>query len=205
MKKWRTKTECLEYIRDNDLETTPRYFGRDTWILKDPSVDGDMAPPPPMHKPPTRDAPPVASTETVETRTRTVRMKWMGASGSRPTRILELPVPMISKHEKTGEIEFSPESDVPVGVADALDRLLGKDSPFKRIDGSTPKPKQPIIDRCGFFESKNDCRDYITNQSGENKVMEKLLMDAEPVYMGFGRWAVTNHPIHDDEHEAVLA
>lgn len=198
MKKWKTKTECLEYIRDNNLETKPRYFGRDTWILKDPSVDGEVAPP-------ASNAPVMDSTEVRETRTGTVRMKWMGASSTRQTRILELPVPMISKHEKTGEIAFSPESDVPAGVADALDRLLGKDSPFKRIDGSTPKPKQPIIDRCGFFESKSDCRDYIENQSGENKVMEKLLMDAEPVYMGFGRWAVTNHPIHEDEHEAVPA
>ena len=198
MKKWRTKTECLEYIRDNNLETKPRYFGRDTWILKDPLEERGVPPPP-------SDAPVVASTETRETRTSTVRMRWMGASGTRPTRILELPVPLISTHEKTGELVFSPESDVPVGVADALDRLLGKDSPFKRIDGSTPKPQQPIIDRCGFFESKSDCRDYITNQSGENKVMQALLQDAEPVYMGFGRWAVTNHLIHDDEQEAVPA
>ena len=196
MQKWKTKTECQEFITTHGLATTPRYFGRDTWILKDPSVDvGSPVPAP--------DSAPVASDEHRETRPRMVRMKWMGSA--RKTRVLELPVPLISKHEKTGEIHFTPESDVPIGVADALDRLLGPDSPFKRIDGSTPKPKQPIIDRCGFFDSKTDCREYITNQSGENKIMQKLLEDAEPVYMGFGRWAVTNHPIHDDEHEAVLA
>lgn len=56
-------------------------------------------------------------------------------------RILELPVPFISRSDKIGEIHFDPEADVPEDVAEILERDFG--ATFERVNVTSVKAKQP--------------------------------------------------------------
>ena len=116
-------------------------------------------------------------------------MVCMRYTGPKARYVLELPVPFISKSEKTGEIIFEDGvADVPEDVADALDKLLGKNSPFSRVNGTQPQPRPPVVEDTPASPSvvhkkwptKSECQAYIdANQ-----------IHGKPRYFGRQTWII---------------
>lgn len=117
----------------------------------------------------------------------TVRLRY---AGPKKRYVLELPVPFVSKCEKVGEIVFEPEADVPVEVAEALEKLLGADSPFLRVSGTSPLSRPPIVEEAPAsppvvpkkWPTKAECQAFID----ANKIQGK------PRYFGRQTWIVNN-------------
>lgn len=71
---------------------------------------------------------------------KTVRLRWLG---SRPVRVLDLPVPLLSLSEKIGEVRFDPEGDLPEEFLEPLMALPGAKELFEVVTEKPPQQPQP--------------------------------------------------------------
>ena len=82
-----------------------------------------------------------------------MRLKWLGA---RKNRVLELPVPFLSKSEKEGELHFDPECEVPNEWAEKILELYPDG--FARVDAPLVDESVAAPDKAVAVEASTEKR-----------------------------------------------
>lgn len=112
-------------------------------------------------------------------------------------RIIELPVPLISKREKTGEVICDPIGVFPYVDGHNLLKLQGKDGPFRLVEQIYEElpdlPPSPAWMR-KHFKTKKICLQYIKRNN----------LPAIPSRNKHGRWKVSPSPIMEGDKSPSL-